>query len=266
MKPLSEDYYNQDSDDNGGVNCWSDSNGDVNYDVKKLLDWEGNWLPPPEDWAERNRHTSRHWAKDMDEFLNAHPDLVRPMKIEEPAFSGRKTVGGDQAPYVPGETVPDRMAYNEIVPSYWLDTRVDQKSLLQYWKDLKRSEPWDFEVGLPDPPWWDRFQAKNSCYIFPLPVPSARVNLEDEEYPASVEDLASGDDKLKALLQKRQEKHDKIMAKRNRPVPQTTFLEPPKEDRRIVSTTPFYIRPVQPADVHGIRVSVQPTASNLVLS
>jgi len=264
MKPLPA----SENEDNGGIKCWSQSNGDSGYDVKKLLDWEGNWLPPPEDWAERNRHTSRNWAKDMDNFITTNSDLLQPIKIEEPAFSGRKTVGGCEAPYVPGETIPGRFEYNEIVPRYWLEPRVEQKTLLQYWSDLLRNSPEHLHPTHNEPriPWWDRFQGKDSCYVVPLPAPKARANLEDEEYPAKPDDLVCIDEKLKTMMQKRQAKYDKMMAKRNRPVPGTSVLGPPVEDRSLRPSANFYVRPVQPSDIEGITVSISPIALNWILS
>jgi hypothetical protein len=57
-----------DSSSDGGVSFNSDSGGDPNYDIKKLMDWNGDWLPPPEQWAARKGHSSRHFGQQIEKW------------------------------------------------------------------------------------------------------------------------------------------------------------------------------------------------------
>jgi hypothetical protein len=66
MKPISDD------DDEGGVEFKSDSNGDPDYDVKKLVDWNGDWIPPPETWSARHAFTDRHFGAGIEKWINGH--------------------------------------------------------------------------------------------------------------------------------------------------------------------------------------------------
>jgi len=66
MKPLSDD------EEEGGVECRSDSNGDPDYDVKKLVDWNGDWIPPPESWMARHAFTDRHFGASIEKWINGH--------------------------------------------------------------------------------------------------------------------------------------------------------------------------------------------------
>lgn len=66
MKPISDD------EEEGGVECRSDSNGDPNYDVKKLVDWNGDWIAPPETWSARHAFTDRHFGAGIEKWINGH--------------------------------------------------------------------------------------------------------------------------------------------------------------------------------------------------
>jgi hypothetical protein len=67
MKPISDD-----DDEEGGVEFKSDSNGDPDYDVKKLVDWNGDWIPPPETWSARHAFTDRHFGAAIEKWINGH--------------------------------------------------------------------------------------------------------------------------------------------------------------------------------------------------
>lgn len=67
MKPQSVD-----DEEDGGIECVSDSNGDPDYDVKKLIDWNGDWIPPPETWSARHAFTNRHFGASIEKWINGH--------------------------------------------------------------------------------------------------------------------------------------------------------------------------------------------------
>ncbi|KAH9869900.1 hypothetical protein J1614_006821 [Plenodomus biglobosus] len=241
--------------DGGGIGFKSDSNGDVDYDVKKLLDWNGDWLPPPESWAARKGYSNRHFTDSIDKWININPALLRPVAIQEPAFSGRQTKGGPAVEYIAGKTIAGVNEYNEIVPRRWIDTRVEDKTLREYWTDMSKKAP----EALPgcdimaNPPWWDRYTDESSCYITSLTVPEAKVNMLDEENPVAQQDLGCVEDKLNIIFQRRHAQHKRIMEKRSRPLYEIKSLAlPAVESRGIKPKANIFLRPVQPADVRGI--------------
>lgn len=67
MKPQPDD-----EEDGGVVVCPSDSEGDPDYDIKKLIDWNGDWLPPPETWSARHGFTDRHFGAGIEKWINGH--------------------------------------------------------------------------------------------------------------------------------------------------------------------------------------------------
>ncbi|CBX94205.1 hypothetical protein IAQ61_005326, partial [Plenodomus lingam] len=246
------------SDSDGGVvvdtGFKSDSNGDADYDVKKLLDWKGDWLPAPETWAYRKGYSDRHFTEHIDKWININPDFYRPMPIQEPAFSGRKTVGGAEAEYIVGKTEAGANEYNELVPRKWINTRVEHKTLREYWTDMPKKAP----EALPDcditatPPWWERYTDPSSCFITSLAMPEAKMNMFDEENPIIETKLACVEDKLTAIFARRKARYNRTMVKRSRPVPESEDLGPPVVSRGIDPMMNVYFRPVQPADVRGI--------------
>ncbi|KAF2845677.1 hypothetical protein T440DRAFT_407371 [Plenodomus tracheiphilus IPT5] len=248
MKPLPSE-----SGSEGGVGFKSDSNGDVDYDIKKLLDWKGDWMPAPETWAARKGYSDRHFTDTIDKWINISARYGRSITIDEPAFSGRKAVGGATAEYVVGKTIPGEHEYNELVPRSWVEPRVEDKTLREYWTDMPKIMPQALEDCdiMADPPWWDRYQ-DSSNYITSLTVPEAKVNMLDKENPVKPYQLACAEDKLNAILQRRRAAYNETMAKRHRPAPKTKDWAPPVQSRSIVPMANVYIRPVQPADVRGI--------------
>lgn len=61
-----------DGQSEGGISFKSDSNGDPDYDVKKLMDWNGDWLPPPVEWSARNSFSDRHFGAGIERWINGH--------------------------------------------------------------------------------------------------------------------------------------------------------------------------------------------------
>jgi hypothetical protein len=237
------------SDSDGGVDFRSNSNGDPSYDIKKLTDWNGDWLPPdPETWNARKGHVDRHFRTHIEQWVNTLPLCW----------------GEGVTPYYPPDTFTQG---KELAPRFWLEVKVGGESLRGVWKDLVNSEkepkPLD-ENDLTDYlPWWELYEdvvytetiddddgqnqrmiTHATSYLRALDVPDARVNFDDPEYPSASWMLASADEKVQEL-----------MAKRCRPVPESRFHVPQMADRRLHPEANIYIRPVKPADVKGISVS-----------
>ncbi|EUC46651.1 hypothetical protein COCMIDRAFT_92327 [Bipolaris oryzae ATCC 44560] len=248
-------YIPGNSDSGGGVNCWSESNGDPNYDVKKLLDWNGDWLPAPESWSARKGHHDRHLGAHVEKWINGHSrECTRPIYYALCNFS------------------PKDGPCKELAPRYWLEAKVEGCNLKESWKTISASDPKpldDMDLA-GHVPWWEmyedvvysevihedgqgkRYLKHKSCYLNSLPAPEARIDPTDAEHPTTPVMLASAAEKLEAILKRREAKERRVLAKRNRPVPNSTFSMQAMEDRRLRPKANMYIRPVQPADVVGI--------------
>jgi hypothetical protein len=259
------------SDSDGGISFKSNSNGDPDYDIKKLLDWNGDWLPAPESWSARKGHTNRHFGQWIEDWMNGQPpDCSMPVFRAPGTFNGYevvKTVGDEKTiEYV----FDEGSVCKELAPRYWMDAKVGKETLREYWKSFLTAEPKpleDYDIT-EHPPWWELYEdvvyedeedeertKSLSCYLNGLEVPDARTNLNDPEYPAQPFHLASAEEKVQNKKKKEEEKYRRTMAKRNRPVSESKFPIPQVEDRRLKPTANIYIRPVQPADVRGIAVS-----------
>jgi hypothetical protein len=244
-------YIPSSSDSDGGVTFKSNSNGDPDYDIKKLLDWKGDWLPAPESWSARKGHTNRHFGQWVEDWMNGQPEVCT-AAISKP----------------PGVFNAEDGVCKELAPRYWMDAKVDKETLREYWKHFLDAEPKpqeDCDLN-ENPPWWEMYEdivyededdgtKKLSCYLNGLVVPEARVNFNDPDYPSQPIHLASADEKVENKRRRSEEKYRRTMAKRNRPVAESNFPIPPIEDRRLKPAANIYIRPVQAADVRGIAVS-----------
>jgi hypothetical protein len=259
--PKSKDmkYIPSSNDSDGGVDFKSNSNGDTYYDIKKLTDWSGDWLPAPETWAARKGHTDRHFGAHIEQWINTHP----------PHWKDGVT------PYYPPDTFADA---KELAPRYWLEVKVGDESLREVWKDLvnpeKEPKPLDESDLVDYLPWWELYEdvvhtetindddgqdqriiTHATSYLRALDVPDARVNFDDPEHPSASWMLASALEKVEEKNKRVAEKYRKAMAKRSRPVPESRFPIPQMADRRLYPKANIYIRPVKAMDVQGILVS-----------
>ncbi|CAO2652355.1 Nn.00g006380.m01.CDS01 [Neocucurbitaria sp. VM-36] len=243
-------YVSADSDGDGGISFKSNSNGDPQYDVKKLMDWNGDWLPPPEQWSARKGYTNRHFGQLMEQWMNGHGrECTDSMDISSDVFRGRATGNGDEVEHVLVDGV-----CNEIVPRYWLSAQVEGKPLREFWKEMPYRAPKALsEIDIMEhPPWWESYQDASSCFIDAVLVPEAKIDQADVDNHIDPFGLAPAADKIQNKHDRALSKHLRLKAKRNRVPPEPKFPIPQPEDRRIRPTTNMYLRPVQPADVRGI--------------
>lgn len=234
MKPPS------DNEDDGGVAVASNSDGDPDYDVKKLMDWNGNWMPPPEDWADRRGFNNRHFGNAIEQWMNGHSkQCIHPMDISSPAFRDDKTC-------------------KELVPKYWTLPTVDQKSLGEFWKSMPTCAPApisDIDV-MANPPYWERYEDATH-YVRSLEAPEARIDPKDPEYlefgPAS---LACTNLRLELFHRDKESARRRKQAREMRQVSRKPLYVPHVviDDKLIRPDSNVYLRPVQPADVQGIAV------------
>lgn len=250
-------YIPSSSDSDGGVSFRSNSNGDPEYDIKKLTDWNGDWLPAPETWSARKGHADRHFGAHIAQWAQAIP---RECHIQV---------------YLPPNTFT---LSKEVAPRYWLEVKIEGDNLRENWQKLvtTKSEPElvDENDVVDYLPWWELYEdviyeetidasdnrdqkrlTHASSYLHALPVPDARVDFEDEERPSTPYLLASTEAKVQAINKRVEAKHRKTMAKRSRPIPESKLPVQQMVDRRLRPEANICIRPIQASDVLGITVS-----------
>lgn len=242
MRPLPTD-----SSSEGGVECRSNSEEDPDYDVKKLMDWNGDWLPPPEQWSARKGHVSRHFGQGIEHWINGHDEECT------------KLIAYDLA------TFHEDGQCKDLVPTYWLMTMIESKPLGNFWKDMPEQPP--SAVSDIDPlefsPYWERYEGEYyegqpSCFINGLMVPDARVDPDDlENHDPKGVCLASATHRVETIMAGRARDRRRTLLKQKRGPRDFKPVEmmPPMEDRRIRPKSNVYFRPVKPADVEGIAVS-----------
>ncbi|KAF1844140.1 uncharacterized protein K460DRAFT_317343 [Cucurbitaria berberidis CBS 394.84] len=243
-------YIPTDSDSDGGVSFRSNSNGDPHYDVKQLMDWNGDWLPPPEQWSARKGYSNRHFGQIMEQWMNGHSiECIDSMDISSDSFRGRQTTNGDEVEHVLVDGV-----CKELVPRYWLLAHIEGKPLREFWKEmpLRAPEALDDTDITAEPPWWDLYTDASSSFISALVVPDAKVDGADVANHINPFGFASATERMRNKRERDINKQQRMLAKRNRPLPEPKFPVPEMEDRRIRPSANVYLRPVQPADVRGI--------------
>lgn len=239
-----------DSQSDGGITFKSDSDGNPSYDVMKLMNWNGDWLPPPEDWAARKGFTNRHFSNVIEKWANEHSkDCTKPMNIDSPAFLGVKDANG-------------MLVTKDLVPRYWLHDSIDNDSPRVFWEQLPHRTPAalsDVDI-MEDPPYWERWEDdyQTHCFMDALAVPEATINRDDSENELeSPFALLCTNDRLQRIKDIKDSKARREHARRNRPIPVSTQVMPQMPDRRLEPKANIYLRPVQAADVRGIMVSIQ---------
>ncbi|KAH6872177.1 hypothetical protein BKA58DRAFT_381504 [Alternaria rosae] len=247
-------YIPSSSDSDGGVSFKSNSNGDPEYDIKKLTDWNGDWLPVPETWNGRKGHADRHFGAHIAQWVDAIPGEA---KVQV---------------YLP----PNTFTFGkEVAPRYWLEIKIEGDNLRENWQKLvtTKSEPKlvDENDLIDYLPWWELYEdtiyeetmdagdgqdqkrlTHASSYLHPLTAPDARVDLDDEKCPTAPHVLASTEAKVQAINKRIADKYRKTMAKRSRPMPESKLLVQQMVDRRLRPEANIYIRPIQVSDVLGI--------------
>lgn len=219
----------------GGVECRSDSNGDSEYDVKKLVDWNGDWMPAPESWQGRKGHVVRHLGKSVEQWIDTHPDIIRQSILE----------------YEKSATFLD---CEEIVPKFWILNKIEQGTLGEFWASMPTREPRALSNTSERPPFWERYKENDDDVIAALIVPDAQVDPADlDNHHPNLR--ANADEAVKADRNLKQRHARRSQRKQNRPVPVAVPTGPPVSDRRIVPKANVYFRPFQPRDVEGITVS-----------
>ncbi|KAF2624839.1 hypothetical protein BU25DRAFT_125193 [Macroventuria anomochaeta] len=233
------------SQSDGGVTFKSDSEGDPSYDVKKLMDWNGDWLPPPEEWAARKGFTHRHFGQVIEQWANEHSrNCTKLMDIDSPVFSGVEKADGG-------------WLNKDLVPRYWLHDLIDEAAPRKFWEELPQRAPAtlsDVDI-MEDPPYWERWEDDHpdSCFMTSLVVPEAKIDPKDSDNELeSPFAMLCTTERLARIKEIKDSKARRAHARRNKPIPTSAHEGPQWPDRRLQPKANIYLRPIQPADVCGV--------------
>ncbi|KAF2793707.1 hypothetical protein K505DRAFT_375151 [Melanomma pulvis-pyrius CBS 109.77] len=226
-----------DEESDGGISFKSNSNGDPDYDVKKLLDWEGKWMAPPEVWSGRNSFRDRHFGDHIEQWIN-----------------GGELKGCDKLimDINPAEFLAD--PNGELVPRSWIPTQIENGSPQEFWRDFPSRAPAPLsDVDLTElKPFWELYPNGTSSYLPPLEVPVAQIDRSEEDNCLPGTKLTS-EKAVKKKEEAANARYRRIMEKRNRPTNHTLLRHAPEPpDLSLKPTANIYLRPVQPADVPQI--------------
>ncbi|KAJ4362663.1 hypothetical protein N0V95_001371 [Ascochyta clinopodiicola] len=258
--PKSRDIpkgLSSDGQSDGGIIFKSDSEGDPTYDVKKLMGWNGDWLPPPEEWAARRGFTGRHFSQVIEHWANEHSrHCTKPISIDLPTFSGMEDADG-------------KCVTKDLVPRYWLHELIDNDSPRTFWEQLPHRAPAalsDVDITN-DPPYWERWEDDDPdhCFMNALVIPEARIDVSDPENELESRfAMICANERLEKIQDIRTNEARRREARRNRPIPASTQLVSQLPDRLLHPKANIYLRPVQPADVRGIMAIYNHYVANTV--
>jgi hypothetical protein len=223
------------------------------------MDWNGDWLPPPEQWAARKGFTNRHFGQAIEQWMDGHSrNCTKLMDIDSPAFLGVEDTDG-------------KWLTKDLVPRYWIHETIDNDAIGTFWKQLPSRMPTALSNVdiMEDPPYWERWEDDDleHCFMNALVVPDATIDRNDPENELeSAYSLLCTNDRLRRIQEIKDNKQRRSEARRNRPVPVSTQVVSHMPDRRLTPKANIYLRPVHPADVRGIMVSSILTVSLMLSS
>lgn len=268
--PKTRDLKAQPIDEgsDGGVSFKSNSNGDPDYDVKKLMDWNGDWLPPPETWSARKGFTDRHFGAGIETWMNRQDksctvDLTNELASSD--YLGYKVEG--EFVLKDGEVVADRYITKELAPRSWVPVQIEGDAPQQFWRALpSRAPPPLSDIDLTESrPFWEAYPGEgNSCFLQPHQVPEAKIDEADEENQMAGVKL-NATQMLYRIEREKQNKQRKAHLRQNRPIPPSPLPVVQMPDRRIQTDVNVYLRPVVAADTKGIRVCTWQEWENVFL-
>ncbi|KAH7044634.1 hypothetical protein B0J12DRAFT_184428 [Macrophomina phaseolina] len=233
-------------DSTGPVGAWgsdgsdagfnSNPGGDPQHDIRKLVDWQGNWLPGPTDWEFRRSYRHHGFNEEMMRFVYDSIDKEAAVDIyNEPTFLQHPN--------------------GEVAPRVWASLNVEGMSLQQWWNN-------HVGTSLADPDsraWWRAYHSLDSSLLIPHDVPQVALDPQDHEGQIlHLYDHGSG----KACEKLVEEKNKRRAAREKRRAMEREFaaamatapsikLEP-STSPKIRPTISLYLRPALAADAHQI--------------
>lgn len=230
---------------NEAAGAWGESNGsdagfdsnpdnDAQHDIKKLVDWEGNWLPGPTDWETRRSYRHHNFNEEMVRFVTDSIDKEAAVDIyNEPTFLDSKN--------------------GEVAPRVWASITVEGNSIQQWWNNHIDSSLADSDSKA----WWRSYVTLESSLLVPHEIPEARVDPEDDEgMILHQNDLGSGHACEKMRERKSKKKADRekrSAAERERAAATVASIQAHyQEPETLKPLIGLYIRPALAADAHQI--------------
>ncbi|KAF2119877.1 hypothetical protein BDV96DRAFT_485917 [Lophiotrema nucula] len=241
-----------DDESEGGCDLKSHSDGDPDYDIKKLIDWEGNWLPAG-DWAGRKHFADRHFGDRIEEWARSIPPAVEASEI------------------IVNE-IPDFCSDNNsaLAPIWWIPGKIEGETPRIFWGTFASRAPAPVDEGdVSGGPWWETYVDKENHLLGPLEVPDARVDPEDT-FNALPGARVNSNEVVARKLRAEKARRDKIMAKRNRPIQDSAGVRPDADQLPLVPPLApaiyLYLRPVRATDVDQINAIYNHYVAHTVLA
>lgn len=245
---------------------------DPDYDVKKLVDWNGNWLPGEVDWEGRMAFDYDHGrGLRIDKWLSGI-ELAYNIYYDGPGadrFHG--DYGRVRTPAYPMEQSDDyedqEKALEEwanagdIIIRHWIPKEIDNASPQAFWRSYPTRAPAPLsDVDLNEfPPYWEVFEGGEFCFIPAFDVKTHRA--EEDKFRPEME--VTVNELMERKARGDQERIARIMRKRNgpsSPVP-TIFAE-----NALKPTANIYLRPVTAPDAHQIMAIYNHYINNSVVT
>ncbi|KAF2442689.1 hypothetical protein P171DRAFT_486674 [Karstenula rhodostoma CBS 690.94] len=247
MKPISDD------EDEGGVEFLSDSNGDPDYDVKKLVDWNGDWIAPPETWSARHAFTDRHFGAGIEKWINGHDasctvNLTDLLKL--PEFAGVGVEGG--VVLIDGEEVAQQTINHEIAPRSWVATKIEGDAPQVFWQAFADRAPSPIsDIDITEHrPFWEEYLDGTTDFLNPMQHPAKSVLDMNDEENSKQGPGKSATQHLRDIFERNQARKRRHQTKKFKQ-PQIQELPPRHPGYR--PTSNVYLRPVVAADAKGIQ-------------
>jgi len=164
---------------------------DANDGVYELLNYDGTWAPPPDDWSERPPFANvEQRAKNLQAWLEAIVYVENPLgnvtKLPHSSNFNQSipTKAGTPTRYYFSCPSDKENAMGEIAPVSWIPQPIDARtSLRELWSDHLKEPPTPSDPeDLQDvKPWWDLYPSPVACFQMPLQHPENRgVDVTDE--------------------------------------------------------------------------------------
>jgi L-amino acid N-acyltransferase YncA len=222
-------------DNDGGVSLKSNSNHDPTYHIRKITDWEGNWLPAPVEWEGRGGFSGRNFYNRIEAWMNKSEKVSKEnMDISDPAFVAETN--------------------GEVAPRFWIPSTLDAESPQSFWRTYQRRAPAPLSDCDPaEQPWWETYTSATSALLPPINVPEAKLDTVEFTYALAIEDFGSNgaikkreEAKNAKKLSAAEKKQLKLQRKRNYPEITETFIP---IDRSLKPKANVYLRSAYPGDI-----------------
>ncbi|KAF2276832.1 uncharacterized protein EI97DRAFT_323307 [Westerdykella ornata] len=235
-----------------------DDRDDPDYDVKKLVDWNGNWLPGEVDWEGRASFDYDYARGSRINKWLSGIELAYDIRYDGPGvdrFHG--DYGWVPMPAYPEEDLEDYddrlkaleewTSAGDVVLRHWIPRQIDGASPQAFWRSYPMRAPAPLsDVDLNEiPPFWETFDGEDFCLLSPFDVQTHR--LKEDEGRRELNDCVN--DLIARKARGDQERIERIMKRRNRPSSPVPSIFAHNSMRPAAN---IYLRPVKATDAPQI--------------